>query len=646
MKIIKKIVVLLGLNVICCSSFSQQVIFDTTFSYKSDFYSKYAASGVIMVKKKSYQKEGLEITDINLTTDITVGPGLDGIGRISNFRSDPNKIIIPMMNRFLILDTKTFKNKEIGYNNNKVMQFGTYPDIKPVSNDGRYILGKKVIGGLLWEFDEQKGEIISEKNIPDGVSGFYPGLQFSPTNNNILYYTKNKNLFVYDIQKGKEVSKYKLNCGVNTNDTKPSNQATQSDMANIENKLRNLEGINTQDINKFNQDFIVEGLFNALSTIPTWPDIREFAAQPYGNKLVVSYEDIENIGINELFVWKVSKDDPANISSEKPWTILTGHTSVPWRIIFSNNGKYLATKGNKEGILWDANTGIKIGRFTDYPIDFAPDEQLLMTSKIPDEDTGDNNKKLTICFISTSNGNVVKSTIIPYDGTYYKAKGITFNSDGTGYSVFLSVVKKNWVKWGTKEIHSGPRVLIIKDNFLSANAIKGKLLGSYNLLISDFLCNAISQYSSEISKEFSLLKVVEPKGEYESTAEYNLRVENVKNEPLKIISKYWTKQLNCDRNNNFSASLDSVGKYNADKKEFPVYFLGTEAKIPIVSEEARDFKENWSKIAKIEGQIGYFNKTSIPLIQNTTIKRPFDNKVYPVMIKKQAFAEYMKVSVN
>jgi hypothetical protein len=625
MNLNKKLVVLLCLIVICCLSFSQNVIIDTTVYVPSGKKQQYKSH----FKKTYHENSNIEVTEIVLSLDGWTPK--DQMPYKIYFSPNPAKLFYFWYGHMVLDFEKPNLKRSSGI------------WVTCQSSDKKIITGSSGLKGIFGEVGKTDASVVIMKEIPLLRTAANEIITTSSGSKYLFEAKQDKHkLKVYDVDKDLEFL-YNLNCKVNGNNYQPSYTASRADINNIEQKISNLQQVSTMDLNSFSQDFISESVFNFLSSIPTWPDIRSFAVQPNGNKLIVSYKYFnENYGLKELYVWKLSETNPSDINDTKPWTILTGHTSYPWDIFFSRNGNYFASRSDNEGILWEAKTGKKICTFKSSPNEFSPDGELLMTSRTEDIETinAGNNKAQTLNFFSTRDGSLVKSISIPYNGTYfYSMNYAIFGPDGTTYAIFLRPENK-------LDDRNSMKIVAIKDYSLQLYTLRNKLLDNYGLSVNQGIIIAISKYSSDILEELSKLQSSGPKGEFETTSEYNQRAENSKNEPLKIISKYWVKQFNADKNNNFTSPLDSIGKYNADKKEFPVYFNGAEAKIPIVIEEAKGFKETWWNKAKIEGQIGFFNKTFIPLIQNTTIKRPSDNKVYPVMIKKQAFAEFIKGPLN
>ncbi len=124
--------------------------------------------------------------------------------------------------------------------------------------------------------------------------------------------------------------------------------------------------------------------------------------------------------------------------------------------------------------------------------------------------------------------------------------------------------------------------------------------------------------------------LVLPKDEFETTAEYEARKEQVADLSLNLLQKEMEKQYEVkSRQGHVEIPLQGIVGYNADLQIYKVRFMETEAGVAIPIEAARDFKEQWQR-SHIRAERVQVKGGKSYRYSNYELYNPSDKKYYPV----------------
>jgi WD40 repeat protein len=273
-----------------------------------------------------------------------------------------------------------------------------------------------------------------------------------------------------------------------------------------------------------------------------------------------------------------------DIATGLPYKTLTGHKSGVLSVSFSKDSKYLASGGDDNSVkLWDVNTGNLLKSFDQhhgavYSVVFSPNDFLLVS--------GSDDKTIKIWDIVS--GQLTKTFIASEKAITY----LTFSRDA---ALLASVSDDNTIKiWDMSD-------------YKYEKCIKAKLA-----LYSD-MCK--------------------PKDEFETTEQYNARIEQYK----KIKSGLKQECINDEIKGVQSSILGtykyvylkiaSLSNYNADAQQYQVTVNNNSYTLSMPVDEARSFKDSW-QTAKVKG-IERKNLDGTEVI-NMQVIHPSNSKTYPI----------------
>ena len=310
------------------------------------------------------------------------------------------------------------------------------------------------------------------------------------------------------------------------------------------------------------------------------------------------------------------------IETGKKIKTITGHTDAVSSISYSPNGKYLASGSWDKSInIWDASTGILQTSFNNFlgavnDVSFSPDSKLIAgasedhTVKIWDFST----KKLNNSFIDTDAINSVcfgpNNNWIAYGG---KNSNIVISSITTFEQISLL---KGHAK-GIKSLNFNSKGTLLISASEDGTA---KIWDLYYI-----------KYEKCIKEKLSKLAyLIKPKDEFETTENYNLRLEkfvtlkaNLKNECVKEEEN--SKQELVKQSYQFvNLIIEKVSSYNADVQQYNITISNNTYILKIPLEEAKTFKTSW-QTANVIGIQRYNPSTEINELMNLKVIHPISN---------------------
>ena len=289
-----------------------------------------------------------------------------------------------------------------------------------------------------------------------------------------------------------------------------------------------------------------------------------------------------------------------------------GHSSWVMSIAFSPDGRYLATGSwDDTAILWEISTGNKVRTFKGhssdvYSVAFSPDGWYLAT--------GSSDNTAILWEISTGNkvrtfkghSNWVRSVAFSPNG-WYLATGSSDNTD---------------ILW---EVSTGNQVHTFKGHSSQVMSVAftpdGKYLATgswdnnailWDLSIPNFLSITSRQKvildSLKTEHEAKLAELFAHQGEFETTQQYQQRLQNAKQQQALIEALY---QKKIDQvNQSFSQQIQEIitqsrvkvtfvnngtlARYNPDKQTFPFTYQNQNYELKVPLNQAPDFKERFA----------------------------------------------------
>ncbi|MBZ0203693.1 MAG: hypothetical protein K8I03_11815 [Ignavibacteria bacterium] len=296
----------------------------------------------------------------------------------------------------------------------------------------------------------------------------------------------------------------------------------------------------------------------------------------------------------------------------------TGHDKNVYSVAFSADGNYLASGSKDEDVkVWNISTGKTIKTLSGHESDinsvyFSPDSKYVVSAS-DDE---------TVRVWDISSGKQVKSL----KGHQGDVVTVSFSPDGR---YIASGGKDGKVKLWNTEV----------------------MLPEMKLFTAQFDANVGIYAVTSQEKEAELKAVIEeyfkPKGEFETTDEYNSRIETGRIKKQEIEDKYKQKledqqvskqievtelktQQDEEREKKIRESvrdtvlkIDNLGNYDADTETYTLTIKNKTGKIVVPRIEAPGFKENWKKAEVkckkiLNDNLKYYNYYDIIVVHPVT----------------------------
>ena len=340
-------------------------------------------------------------------------------------------------------------------------------------------------------------------------------------------------------------------------------------------------------------------------------------------------------------------------------------------IAFSPDNKTIAVSDRSDNIsIFNLATGYLLSnhRFeysSTHAISFSPDGKFLIAC----EKLIDIASWKVIREFKKTGGSFVKAAIFTPDGQYVAIGRLENNY----VEIFHTVTGKFIEKLpGSAEILAFSKdgsVLYTKSDYKygDATAWKYKKSGLYGTeylqfhenkkKYDDFLNNTATLESKLTSEKQQVLQsrianMKVPRGEFEKTSEYNIRIVKVRELEQQIETEYaqkikdvlakaaqekiaWEKLL---RNSLYPVKLDVVlGNYDPDNEAFSSTINGSKITIAVPRDKAVELSKNKDQL-KIEGKVRHFNDEFVELVNayitNDSIgtKIAFGNHLEPIMV--------------
>jgi len=156
-----------------------------------------------------------------------------------------------------------------------------------------------------------------------------------------------------------------------------------------------------------------------------------------------------------------------------------------------------------------------------------------------------------------------------------------------------------------------------------------------NKLNSDILTNLNQSLKNEIAK----ISDLKPKGEFETTDQYNARTKTGEEQKTRIEENYqkiinefkpladkFASETVQNSVEDITLSVEEIGSYNADKQLFPVTINGVTKDVMIPLQQAKDFKEKKATIKVLAEKKISEDGTSFTLL-NIRIVNPITGEV-------------------
>ncbi|MFC2152509.1 caspase family protein [Bacteroidota bacterium] len=158
--------------------------------------------------------------------------------------------------------------------------------------------------------------------------------------------------------------------------------------------------------------------------------------------------------------------------------------------------------------------------------------------------------------------------------------GGTFSDDGLFLTSFSS--DKSSIVWELTGVDPSRKSLI-------TDYMDGDLTSAQKMILT---AEVIENILNKLDK-----KLTAPRNEFETTIQYTERRENLKSEVLAQLQYHTEKHFSLKSKSvdKIEIPIERIVGYNADLQIYKIRFLETDAGIKIPIEEAKTFKENWSK---------------------------------------------------
>lgn len=296
----------------------------------------------------------------------------------------------------------------------------------------------------------------------------------------------------------------------------------------------------------------------------------------------------------------------------------SGHDKNVYSVSFSADGNYLASGSRDEDVkVWNISTGKSIKTLSGHESDinsviFSPDSKYVVSAS--DDETvriWEVSKSKPVKTLKGHNSDVIAVSFSP-DGRYVVSGG-----------------KDGKIKlWSTENI-----------------------LPDLKLFTAQFDANVGIYVQTQLEKDAELKAVIEeyfkPKGEFETTDEYESRLETGRFKKQEIEEKFKlrleelqvSKQIEVtelktqqeeEKEKKISESvrdtvlkIDKLGNYDADSETFTVTVKNITGKIVVPRIEAPGFKENWKKAEvkckkKLNDNLKYYNYYDMIIVHPVT----------------------------
>lgn len=347
----------------------------------------------------------------------------------------------------------------------------------------------------------------------------------------------------------------------------------------------------------------------------------------------------------QMIIWKV-KDEAYEF-----YRLYDDFESDVNQSSFSFDDRYLVT-GDSYGnvlVLEQTDSGFevaqefKVRRHGIQTIDFHPKEHAFVTGSsnglrryrlqgnvfsLTDSVEGNTDVRNPICFSPDGNflafgqsqkaviSRVAEDSIYPVDFVYRHMDyvfGATFSEDGEFLSTYGA--DQQLIIWETDQVQPSDKSLVV--SWLNSDLSLAQRRSLTPLAIKDIL----SSVDWELTR---------PRDEFETSPEYNARVDKLADWTLMKLQTQMEKQYQVrSRSGAVEIPLQGVVRYNADLQIYKIRFMETEAGVTIPIAAARKFRDQWLKshirAKKEKSESGKSNRYGSFELYN-----PADKKYYEV----------------
>jgi glucose/arabinose dehydrogenase len=312
-----------------------------------------------------------------------------------------------------------------------------------------------------------------------------------------------------------------------------------------------------------------------VSSVTFSPDGKYLATSPDGKYLATGSLD------NTAKLWEVA--------TGKEIRTFLGHNNYILSVTFSPDGKYLATGSeDKTAKLWEVATGREIRTFRGhndwvYSVAFSPDGKYLTTGS----------KDCTAKLWEVATGKEIRT----FRGHTNSVWSVAFSPDGQ----YLAT--GSWD--GTAKLWGVPSkiALIIASREVRLDSLK-------------------TEHEKKLAELFA------PRGEFETTQQYQQRLKNAEQQKAMLtnlyqqkrsqIKQYYDQQIQSEiaqsRKNVTLSHSGTLGRYNIDKQVFPFKYKNQTYEMNVPLNQAPDFKNRFETFIiegerqlNVKGDWEYFN---------------------------------------
>ncbi len=484
-------------------------------------------------------------------------------------------------------------------------------------------------------------------------------IKFSPNGKLLASADRNKTLIIWDIETGEELFRKNTPEKIQSIVFEPCGRYIFCGFKESINIYNTQSG---ELINSFEFDY-------PLSVMATLPDCQHFALVTEKDKapLIKIYNFLTKDVVNEfkpiskyIFEIEYSKNgkyfvctgnhQTIDIYNSKNGNIITSLNETKKTKIYTHwinklavspdniHIAYATGKTNKEQlIIWNINTGKEELVIEDFSSNisslvYSPNGEFIIAGQfsgafqfnVLNTRTGENLTKFFGGRMKKCPGGEVRLSVDWSPNGKYLASGC---------SCCQNDIIRIW------DISTGKEHPTQKSDYSFLNNI---FSSAFEMNLSAEFLEKFIKYEGDIVQDVKNAGQIEPKDEFETTAEYNVRARDHNLKGVNIIIKYWNKYNNVEQGNNIKTRIDSIGKFNADKNEFIFHSINAIGKMSIAREEAKDFKYTWWKNAIINSEIYFIEDNPIPHIQNIQVINPSNNKVYKAYIDQQPLHEIIQ----